>query len=340
MKDPYAVLGIERSASEAEIKKAYRRLARKSHPDVNPGDAGAQKRFQEIAAAYEILKDKERRLRFDRTGDTGEVPDAAYPPNPGVRNSGNPFGGGGPFRSTGTGAGGFKWSGEFGDLFSEIFSGAQNSGQGESLGDEEDDDAAAPLTIPFRDAVLGGTVTFRARIPRRCKRCGGTGHSGRNACPACHGARVVVENEKLSVRIPAGVDTGSKIRIPGKGRSDRGDLYLALTVEPHAYFGRDGDDINAEVPVTIPEAYLGAEIEVPTITGPVRAKIPPGTAAGQRFRLKGRGVPNIRTGTPGDHYYKVTVAMPTLMNDEGRSVAARLAALYEKDPRTELATDL
>ena len=236
MNDPYSVLGVQRDATDAEIKKAYRRLARKSHPDVNPGDTGAQKRFQEIAAAYELLKDPERRQRFDRTGDTGDTPPPARSYD-GQAGSGGPFAGNaGPYGSSGRGAsqGVFRWSGDFSDLFSEIFSGAGGAGAAGIPADEEDEDAAAPLTISFKDAVLGGTVSFRARIPRRCKRCGGSGRVGRAACPACHGSRGVVENEKLSVRIPAGVDTGSKIRIPGKGRSERGDLYLALTVEPHA----------------------------------------------------------------------------------------------------------
>ncbi|MEO6323737.1 MAG: J domain-containing protein [Thermoanaerobaculia bacterium] len=339
MKDPYSVLGIQRDATDAEIKKAYRRQARKSHPDVNPGDTGAQKRFQEIAAAYELLKDPERRQRFDRTGDTGDTP-----PHPSTYDSptgagSSPFGGAGNY-GTGPRGGGFRWSGDFSDLFSEIFSGGGAPGSEAMPADEEDEDAAAPLTISFKDGVLGGTVSFRARIPRRCKRCGGSGRVGRSACPVCHGARAVVENEKLSVRIPAGVDTGSKIRIPGKGRSERGDLYLALTVEPHPYFNREGDDIISEVPITVSEAYLGAEIDVPTIAGRVRAKIPPGTAGGQRFRLKGRGVGNIRTGVSGDHYYRVTIAMPGKITEPGRAIAGSFSELYDKDPRAELPTGL
>ncbi|MBI1839528.1 MAG: J domain-containing protein [Verrucomicrobia bacterium] len=172
-KDPYAVLGIEHSASDAEVKKAYRRLARKNHPDVNPGDADAQKRFQEIAAAYEILKDPARRKRYDQTGDTGETPEPDFAPGAG------PFPGG----ARGGPAGGFRWSGDFSDLFSEIFSGG---GRGGVRFDDEDDDVAAPLTISFRDAVMGGTIAFRTRIPRRCSRCDGSGRVGRTVCPVCH----------------------------------------------------------------------------------------------------------------------------------------------------------
>jgi molecular chaperone DnaJ len=327
MRNPYEVLGVDRRATDAEIKKAYRRLARKHHPDVNPGDPTAQRKFQEIAAAYEILKDPKRRQHFDQTGETGSMP----PP-------GAPRGPGSPFPGPGGPAGGFRWQGDFGDLFSELFSRAGTGGgfAGGPFGEEEDEDAAAELTIPFRDAVLGGTVAFRARLPRRCRRCAGTGRVGGAPCPSCHGARSVVENEKVTVRVPPGVATGSKIRVPGKGRSEEGDLYLSLTVEPHPYFGREGDDIVAEVPVTVAEAYLGAEIEIPTIRGIVRAKIPAGTASGQKFRLKGYGVENRRTGTTGDHYYRVAVAIPRRHSAEGRAAAETLARLYDGDPRAGL----
>ncbi|MGE5344659.1 MAG: DnaJ C-terminal domain-containing protein [Acidithiobacillales bacterium] len=326
MRNPYEVLGVDRRATDAEIKKAYRRLARKHHPDVNPGDPAAQKKFQEIAAAYEVLKDAKRRQHFDLTGETGPMPPPGAP-----RGAGGPFPGGGP-------GGGFRWQGDFGDLFSELFSRAgAGGGVGGPFGEEEEDeDAAAELTVPFRDAVLGGTVAFRARLPRRCRRCGGTGRVGGAPCPTCRGSRTVVENEKVTVRIPPGVATGSKIRVPGKGLSEQGDLYLSLTVEPHPYFGREADDILAEVPVTVAEAYLGAEIGVPTIRGVVRAKIPPGTASGQKFRLKGYGVENRRTGTTGDHYYRVRVAIPRRHTPDGRAAAETLDRLYDRDPRSDL----
>lgn len=333
MKDPYEVLGVSRTASDAEIKKAYRRLARKSHPDVNLGDAGAHKRFQEIAAAYEILKDPKKKERYDRFGETGESPEPpAASPRGGASTQG-PFGR--DFRQApgrgGPAAGGFRWSGDVSDLFSDLFSGG---GAGIGLG--EDEDAAAAITIPFRDAVLGGAISFSARIPRRCSRCRGTGHLAKAPCPACHGSGSLVETESLTVRIPAGVDTGARIRVPGKGRTENGDLYLAITVEKHAYFNREGDDIVAEVPVTVPEAYLGAEIEVPTVRGPVRARIPAGTASGQRFRLKGRGIENLRTGTTGDHYYRVRVIVPTVLSEEGRLLVEALGKLYDRDLRADL----
>ena len=168
MKDPYEVLGVPRTAGDAEIKKAYRRLARKFHPDVNPGDSGAHKRFQEIAAAYEVLKDPKRKERYDRFGDTGEPPEPAAGP---FRSG--PFPQGpypqGPFGKGTTGGGGFRWSGDISDLFSDLFTGG-----GSGIGVGEDEDAAAAITIPFRDAVLGGTVSFSARIPRRCSRCRGS----------------------------------------------------------------------------------------------------------------------------------------------------------------------
>lgn len=325
-RDPYDVLGVERTATEAEIKKAYRRLARKFHPDVNPGDSGAQRRFQEIAAAYELLKDPDRRRRYDRGESLGDM------------------GFGGPASSEGArgaraGAGGFEWSGDLNDLFSQIFTGGGSPFSPFGVS-SEDDDVAAPLTISFRDAVLGGAVTFTTRIPRRCTRCGGTGRTGRNACSACHGSGALVVNEKLTVKVPAGTATGTKIRVPGKGRSETGDLYLSVAVEPHPFFARDGDDIAVEVPVTVSEAYLGAEIEIPTIHGPVRARIPAGTAAGQRFRMKGKGVENSRTGARGDHYYRVTVTLPTVLSAEGRRLAEEFASLYPANPRRDIPSGL
>lgn len=187
--------------------------------------------------------------------------------------------------------------------------------------------------------MLGGTVAFRTRLPRRCARCGGSGRVGTGPCPVCHGLGEVVANERVTIRIPPGVSTGSKVRVPGKGRTDEGDLYVALSVEPHPYFGREGDDILTEVPVTVSEAYLGAEIDVPTIHGPVRARIPAGTAAGQRFRLKGYGVRSGR-GADGDHYYRVTIVTPARVTDEGRALAEKFASLYEQSPRANLPSGL
>ncbi len=207
-----------------------------------------------------------------------------------------------------------------------------------SFGADEEEDAAATLGISFRDAVLGATASFRMKVPRRCTRCGGTGRSGRTPCPACHGSGVVVDNDKLTVRIPPGVDNGSRIRVAGKGRTPNGDLYLTLTVEPHPYFRREGDDIVAEVPVTVSEAYAGAEIDVPTIHGRVRARIPAGTASGQRFRLKGKGVANARGGPAGDHYYRVSVVVPDVASDEGRRLAEAMSKLYRRDVRADLPT--
>ena len=326
MKDPYEVLGVPRTAGDAEIKKAYRRLARKFHPDVNPGDSGAHKNFQEIASAYEVLKDAKKKERYDRFGDTGEPAEPASGPFRGGPSPQGPFG-----KGPVGGGGGFRWSGDFSDLFSDILSGG-----GGGIGVGEDEDAAAALTIPFRDAVLGGTISFSARIPRRCTRCRGTGRAAKSVCPACHGSGSLVETDSLNVRIPAGVDSGARIRVPGKGRTENGDLYLSITVEPHPYFGREGDDIVAEVPVTVPEAYLGAEIEVPTVKGPVRARIPAGTVSGQRFRLKGRGIENLRTGTTGDHYYRVRVVAPTVQSEEGRRAVETLRHLYARDLRADL----
>ena len=204
---------------------------------------------------------------------------------------------------------------------------------------EEDDDAAAQLSVPFREAVLGGTISFRARLPPSLRALRRLRPDGWKPVPRLSRSRRGRDEREDHDPHPAGVSTGSKVRVPGKGRTEEGDLYVALTVEPHPYFGREGDDILTEVPVTVSEAYLGAEIDVPTIHGPVRAKIPSGTAAGQRFRLKGFGVRSGR-GADGDHYYRVTITTPQRITDEGRALAEKFAALYERNPRANLPSGL
>src|SRR5512135_563755 len=289
-RDYYEVLGVARGASEAEIKKAYRRLARKLHPDVNPGDKAAQKRFQEVQEAYEVLKDEEKRRAYDRFGHAG----------PGA---GPGFGGAGPGfdpRAAGGFGGGFGGqggspfetfhfeSGDLGDIFGNLFGGRRG---GRPAGPQPGGDKQAEIEVPFRDAVLGGTQTLMLRRDR--------------VCPACGGAGVVAESERVRVRIPEGTEDGGVIRIPGKGDAGAsggaaGDLYVTVRVTPHPYFERHGNDVHGIVPITVKEAYAGAEIDVPTIHGTMRAKVPPATQSRQKFRLRGRGAKDPRTGQVGD----------------------------------------
>jgi molecular chaperone DnaJ len=330
-RDYYEVLGVARGAAETDIKKAYRRLARKLHPDVNPGDKNAQKKFQEIQEAYDVLKDAEKRRAYDRFGHAGTA--AGFDPAAaGFGGSSSGFGAGAPPFE------GFHFeSGDLGDLFGDLFGRARSARAGPHKGE----DSAGTIEIPFRDAVLGGTASLSLRREKECPQCHGTGRAGRVVCPTCHGQRVVAEAESIKIRIPEGTEEGARIRVPGKGAPGEGgggpgDLYVTVRVTPHPYFERRGDDIHGVVPITVKEAYAGAEIEVPTIHGLRRAKIPPGTQGRQKFRLRGQGVKNPRTGQTGDHIYTVRVMVPRAVTPAGLDAATLLDSLYDAPVRKDL----
>jgi DnaJ-class molecular chaperone len=332
-RDYYEVLGVSRGASEADIKKAYRRLARKLHPDVNPGDKAAQKRFQEVQEAYEVLRDTEKRRAYDRFGHAGPGP--GFDPRAAAAAGGGPggfgFGGGMPFESYSFEAG------DLGDLFGNLFGGGRRPATGPQPGE----DLRGQIEVPFRDAVLGGTASLALRREKACPACGGTGRSGRAVCPTCRGQGSVAESERVRIKIPEGTEDGGTIRVPHKGGpglrgAAQGDLYVTVRVAPHPYFERHGNDIHGVVPVTVKEAYAGAEIEVPTIHGMMRARIPPATQGYQKFRLRGQGVKDPRGGTSGDHIYTVRVVVPGAQTAAGLDAATLLESLYSEPVRAEL----
>ncbi|HWY45498.1 MAG TPA: molecular chaperone DnaJ [Candidatus Sulfotelmatobacter sp.] len=371
--DYYELLGVPRKASAKDIRTAFRKLARKYHPDLNPGDKAAEEKFKQLQEAYDVLSDSKKRQMYDQYGFYSEnVPPGGY--GGGAEGAGDvnfdfsgfDFGGG-----TGAGTGG----GSFRDLFSQFF-----GGRGGSAAQEEAEigaDLEYRLEIDFWDAVRGavkkiqitrldacqtchgtgavgtpqvcptcngsGTIQqaagkMRFNVP--CNRCGGTGKL-RTACKTCGGEGRVRHNETIDVRIPAGVANGGRVRVPGKGNAGTmgapaGDLYLTVEVKPHAFFERRGNDLYTKIPVTVSEATLGAKIEVPTIDGRSLVRIPPGTNSGKTLRLKEKGVPSARNGERGDQYVEIQVVVPPPTDERVRNLMKELESVAPEDPRKDL----
>jgi len=339
--DYYQILGVDRSASASEIKKAYRKLARKYHPDVNPDNPEAERKFKEIQEAYAILSDEEKRKQYDTFGRVDGAPDVGF----------------GGFRQTGTSwrdAGGFRFDfgdadiggGRFqdlGDLFGELF--GRERGTRARRRPERGADHEVEIEISFEAAVRGTSITIPVQRQVRCSTCNGSGHVDHRVCPSCHGSGVLISTERLRVKIPEGVADSQRVRVAGKGAEGRGggkpgDLLVRVRVRPHPFFKREGDDIHTTIPVTFTEAYRGGEIEVGTIHGPVRAKVPPGTNSGRTFRLRGKGVRNTKTRAYGDHMYTVQIVVPKVMSPAGEEAARAVAELYQTNPRKGLPKSL
>ncbi len=333
-KDYYKVLGVSRDAEAADIKKAYRRLARKHHPDVNPGNADAERRFKEIQEAYAVLSDADKRRQYDTYGTVDEIPSSGF----------DPFRRAGQWQEAGPVHFSFSEAGipDLGDLFGEVFSGRTTARRARPRAGS---DQEMTVEIGFEEAVRGTTLTLPIQRRVRCDTCGGSGGEGPRGCPACHGAGVVIASERLRVKVPEGIDDGKRVRVAGKGADGAlggppGDLYVRIRVRPHRFFRREGDTIRTTVPVTFPEAYRGAEVEIGTVHGPVRAKIPPGTDSGKTFRLRGKGVRNTKTRAFGDHLYTIEIIVPSVVSPVGQDIARRVAELYTDDPRRGLPQSL
>jgi molecular chaperone DnaJ len=371
-KDYYAVLGVPKDAPAADIKKAYRKLARALHPDKNPDNKAAEEKFKAVSEAYDVLSDDTKRREYDEArslfgsgGFRGGVP------------RGGQAGGQGFSFDLGDLLGG-QPGGGLGDVFGGLF-GNQGGRRNSTRSPRKGQDLEAEVTLGFADAVRGATVPLRLSTPGSCETCGGSGAapgttpttcsvcggagvtsrnqggfafaepcracrgSGRvveTPCPTCRGTGASTKERTLTVRIPAGVKDGQRIRLAGKGApGDRGgsagDLLVQVHVTPHPVFGRKGDHLTITVPVTFPEAALGANISVPTLDGPVTLKVPAGTSNGRTFRVRGRGVPK-KTGSPGDLLVTVEVAVPARLDDEARELLMKYAAAAEHDPREHL----
>jgi molecular chaperone DnaJ len=347
--DLYEVLGCSRNASAADIRKAYKRLARKYHPDVNPGDKAAEERFKAISEAYGVLSDTQKRQAYDRFG--------AAQPGAGPGGGWDPRG----FDFGDLGGGGL------GDLFATILGGGRRAASPPPA--QRGRDLEAVLRIGFLDAIRGltspitvarqapcescggsgarpgsqtstcGRCQGRGRVDVRrgfmavqtmCKACDGTGRLSPRDCPTCGGAGRVARQETIQIRIPAGVTRGARLKVAGKGDAGRptapaGDLHVTIQVSPHPVFERRGDNICCTVPVTVSEAALGARIEVPTVDGRAMLRVPPGTQSGQQLRLRGKGAPSLRGGR-GDQFIEIQVVVPEARDQETRRLLEDLAA--------------
>ncbi len=367
--DYYAILGISRKANESEIKKRYRRLARKNHPDVNPGDSSAEERFKRIQEAYDVLSNPKKRAMYDKYGFYSE--NFKEP----QQRHGRDFGQGFPhfvgmdFDQTGHSS--------FKDVFSELFGGGTSRNR--RTGPVKGLDIEHRLNISFVESLKGLSTRIIIKRNKPCKDCGssgmdrsagqqvcrrcqgsgqepkahgflkfstacpdckGTGSVGRK-CSTCGGTGGIPAQETVTVRIPAGVADGYRMRVTGKGHAGNnggatGDLYLIISVRPHEFFRRDGNDIVCTVPITVTEAALGTKIEVPSINGKTLLRIPPGTQSGQKLRLRGKGSPSLRGGQQGNQIVEIRVIVPKIADERSKEILRELETLNRENPRSNL----
>ena len=359
-RDYYEVLGVQKGATDAEIKKAYRKMAKENHPDLHPGDKDAEARFKEINEAYEVLSDSEKKARYDQFGFAGVDPS---------------YGGGGY-------GGGFDGSfdfGDLGDIFGSFFGGGFGGGGRARSGPQRGESLRTRLTITFEEAAFGcekevsidrveqcetckgtgaapgtspetcpacggsGQVQQRRQTPMGvfattgpCPRCGGTGKIIASPCKDCGGSGQVRRRKTLKVTIPAGIDNGQIISLRGQGSAGKnggpaGDLQIVITVQPHQLFRRDGADVYCDAPITFTQAVLGGELEIPTIDGKVKYDIPEGTQTGSTFRLKGKGIPNVNGRGRGDQFVTVYIETPRNLNREQKEALKKFSSTLKEN---------
>ncbi len=362
-RDYYDVLGIAKGASDKEIKRAYRRLARKYHPDVNPNSKASETKFKEVTEAYENLSDPGKRRHYDQFGH--------QPFGPAYEGAQRPGGGAGGFDFSQFDLGG---PGGVEDLFSDLFG---RRGYAAQTGPSKGEDLHYSIDLDFEGAIRGLSTEISLQRDGPCPRCQGTGvgsggrlqpcpackgsgrarggsgfFGGQHACPqcrgtgkipstpcaSCHGDGAILKTERISVKIPPGVDNGSNIRIQAKGHAGRrggpaGDLYIVTRIRSHPFFERKGDNLYCEVPISVTEAALGAKIEVPTVDGKASMRIPTGTSSGQVFRLRGMGVPHLKGSGRGDQFVTVKIVVPQNLDARSQELFRELGRLRPEDPR-------
>jgi molecular chaperone DnaJ len=361
--DLYVILGLGRGATPNDIKRAYKRLARRYHPDINPGDRASAAHFRQIAEAYETLSNPDRRRRYDATGESTVRDDSLT-----------------------VGFDGFDFSvsvsgsdaSTFGELFADVLE--QRAARLQEGAPERGADLHQTITIAFEEAMRGGQQTItvtrqehchackglgRLRVAedrcphcegagvvksarghmvfsKPCVDCGGSGRQQQTRCPACGGERVEMRSEMLTIAVSPGLGDGARIRVAGKGHVGRGgaedgDLYITLRVEPHPLFRREGDDLHVVIPLAVHEAALGAKIEVPSLDGPARLRVPPGTQSGQRFRVRERGIPSPRDGRRGDLVVEARLVLPRILDERSKELLREFGRINAEDVRKELA---
>ena len=328
-KDYYELLGVKKDATEKDIKQAYRRMARKYHPDVNPGNKAAEAKFKEINAAHEILSDKEKRAKYDKYGDKWQYADqfekaggAGRPQQPQYQEyspndeTGFHFGGG---------------SGGMDSIFEDLLRGGRSGGFSRRAQPKRGQDLETAVEITLEEAYSGTSRTISLQVEETCATCKGTGRIQNVTCSICRGAGVAPTIKRLEVKIPAGVSTGSRVRVAGKGQPGyggaSGDLYLIVTVMPHQAFDRDGDNLNTTIAVPLTVAMLGGEIQVPTPKGKLSLKRPPETQNGRIFRLAGQGMPHLGNINRGDILAKINVILPTGLTEKEKELFRQLSKI-------------